>query len=77
MSNIHESWIARDIKLGAIYLNANDMREIRALAIVPCQGVRFEYADGTGYGDTLPFDEVLYAKLDEVEDYLADSLAVA
>jgi hypothetical protein len=77
MIKIDKSWIARDIKLGAIYLNANDMREIRALAIVPCQGVWFEYADGTGYGDTLPFDEVLYAKLDEVEDYLADSLAVA
>ena len=77
MMNIDKSWIAHNIKLGAIYLNANDMREIRVLTIVPCQGVWFEYADGSGYGDTLPFSEVLYAKLDEVEDYLEDLHAVA
>lgn len=74
---IHESWIARNIKLGAIYLNVNDMREIRVLAKFPCQGVWFEYADGSGYGEMLPYGEVLYAKLDEVEDYLEDSLATA
>jgi len=77
MSNIHESWIARDIKLGAIYLNANDMREIRVLAKFPCQGVWYEYADGSGYGEMLPFGQVLYAKLEEVEDYLEDSLVTA
>ena len=77
MSNIHESWIARDIKFGAIYLNANDMREIRVLVKIPCQGVWYEYADGSGFGKLLPFGQVLYAKLDEVEDYLEDSLATA
>ena len=77
MSNIHESWIARDIKLGAKNLNANDMSEIRVLAKFPCHGVWFEYADGSGYGEMLPYGEVLYAKLDEVEDYLEDSLATA
>jgi len=72
---IHESWIAKNIKLGAIYLNANTLQEIRVLNVIPCQGVWFEYADGSGYGDTLPFADVLYAKLDEVTDYLEDSRA--
>ena len=72
MNNIHESWIAKNLKLGAIYLDAKTLEAKRLVNIVPCQGVWMENAEGEGYGDLIPFADVLYAKLDEVQDFLED-----
>ena len=68
----HDSWIARNLKLGAIYVHKHSLEAARLIAIFPCQGVWIEYADGSGYGETIPFEEVLYATKDEVQDFLED-----
>ena len=76
MKDINPSWKAKDIKLGCIYVYAGTMEEVRAVARFSCQGVWLERPDGTlisnGQTDIIPFDDVLYATKDEVEDYLED-----
>ena len=67
-----DSWIARNLTLGAIYVHKHSLEAARLIAIFPCQGVWIEYADGSGYGETIPFEEVLYATKDEVQDFLED-----
>ena len=64
---------AKNLKLGAIYINATTGLPNRLSHIVPCEGVWLEDYDGTGYGETTSFDNVLYADLDEVQDFLEDS----
>jgi len=64
---------AKNLKLGAIYINATTGLPNRLTHIVPCEGVWLEDYDGTGYGETTSFDNVLYADLDEVQDFLEDS----
>ena len=66
---------ANNLRLGAIYINANTGQPMRLITIVPCQGVWMETYDGQGYGELIKFEDVLYADVDEVTDYL-DDLAV-
>jgi hypothetical protein len=63
---------ATNLRLGAIYNNANTGTPCRLVHIVPCQGAWLETYDGQGYGDTIKFEDVHYADSDEVEDFLAD-----
>jgi len=63
---------ANNLRLGAVYINANTGTPCRLVHIVPCEGAWLEAFDGQGYGDTVKFEDVHYADLDEVEDYLAD-----
>ena len=63
---------ASNLIIGAIYINANTGQPCRLVHIVSCQGVWLDAYAGTGYGDLVSFDDVLYASDDEVEDYLED-----
>ena len=63
---------ANNLRLGAIYINANTGEPCRLVNIVPCEGAWLETFDGQGYGETIKFADVLYAKLDEVQDFLED-----
>jgi hypothetical protein len=63
---------ANNLRLGAIYINANTGEPMRLISIVPCQGVWMETFDGQGYGDLIQFEDVLYASPDEVQDFLED-----
>ena len=64
--------IAKNLKLGAIYKNALTDELMRLVTKLPCQGVWMETADGQGYGETITFENVLYADTDEVQDFLED-----
>jgi len=72
MMKIDESWKANNLKLGAIYARRHTLEPMRLISIIPCEGVWMETATGEGYGETIPFDEVLYATKDEVIDFLED-----
>ena len=63
---------ANNLILGAIYINNNTGQPCRLVHIVSCQGVYHETYDGQGYGDLVKFDDVSYADIDEVNDYLED-----
>ena len=63
---------ANNLRLGAIYINANTGAPCRLVNIVACQGVWLEAYDGQGYGDTVKFEDVHYADTDEVQDFLED-----
>ena len=63
---------ANNLQCGRIYINANTGQPCRLVAIVPCQGVWLESYDGSGYGNTVRFEDVLFADLDEVQDFLED-----
>ena len=63
---------ASNLILGAIYINNNTSQPCRLVHIVSCQGVYLETYDGQGYGDLVKFDDVSYADIDEVNDYLED-----
>ena len=63
---------ANNLRLGAIYINANTGAPCRLVNIVACQGVWLESYDGQGYGDLVKFEDVHYADTDEVQDYLDD-----
>jgi hypothetical protein len=64
--------IATNLLKGCIYKNAQNDNPMRLVDFVPCQGVMMEAADGSGYGETIPFKDVLYASMDEVQDFLED-----
>ena len=68
----HESWKANNLKLGAIYAHRHTLEPMRLINIIPCQGVWMENAEGDSYGETIKFEDVLYATLDEVQDFLED-----
>ena len=72
MMKVNESWKANILKLGAIYAHRHTLEPMRLVNIVPCQGVWMENAEGEGYGETIKFEDVLYATLDEVQDFLED-----
>ena len=72
MNEVKESWIARNLKLGAIYVHKHTFEPMRLLTILPCEGVWMESYDGRGYGETIKFGDVLYATKDEVQDFLED-----
>jgi hypothetical protein len=63
---------ANNLRLGAIYINANTGTPCRLVHIVPCEGVWLETFDGQGYGDLVKFEDVAYADADEVQDFLDD-----
>jgi hypothetical protein len=63
---------ANNLRLGAIYINANTGQPCRLVNIVSCQGVWLEAYDGQGYGDLVKFDDCHYASGDEVQDFLED-----
>jgi hypothetical protein len=63
---------ANNLRLGAIYMNANTGTPCRLVNIVPCTGAWLETFDGEGYGDTVKFEDVHYADTDEVQDFLQD-----
>ena len=63
---------ANNLQCGRIYINANTGQPMRLISIVPCQGVWMETYDGQGYGELIKFEDVHYASLDEVQDYLED-----
>ena len=63
---------ANNLRLGAIYINANTGTPCRLVHIVPCQGAWLETFDGQGYGETVKFEDVCYADTDDVQDFLAD-----
>ena len=63
---------ANNLRLGAVYINAITGAPCRLVNIIPCQGVWLESYDGQGYGDLVKFEDVAYASLDEVQDYLED-----
>ena len=63
---------ANNLKLGAIYTNANTGQPARLVNIVSCQGVWLEAYDGEGYGEHVDFDDVHYADQDQVQDFLED-----
>ena len=67
-----ENTKANNLKLGCIYINANTSQPMRLINIIPCQGVWMETYDNQGYGELIKFDDVLYADIDEVTDYLND-----
>ena len=64
--------IAQNLKLGAIYKNAQNDTLMRMVHQWPCQGVWMETAEGEDYGKMIPFKDVLYASIDEVQDFLED-----
>jgi len=64
---------ANNLRLGAIYINANTGAPCRLVNIVPCQGVWLETFDGQGYGDLVQFEDVHYADKDEVQDFVEDA----
>lgn len=72
MRYIDESWIAKNHVLGAVYTYRHSMEPMRLVTILPCEGVWMEKANGSGYGETIPFEDVLYATDDEVQDFLED-----
>jgi hypothetical protein len=61
---------ASNLKLGAVYFHDNEAKRLDQ--IISCQGVWLVDAVGDGYGETIPFDEVGYADLDEVQDFVDD-----
>jgi len=61
---------AHNLKLGAIYVLKGTYEKVRLISILPCQGVWVENAQGEGYGETVPFDQVLYANDEEVKNFL-------
>jgi hypothetical protein len=63
---------ANNLQCGRIYINALSGQPCRLVNIVACQGAWLESYDGSGYGVTVPFDAVLYASDDDVQDYLED-----
>ena len=63
---------ANNLRLGAIYINTNTGTPCRLVNIVSCQGVWLEAYDGQGYGDLVKFEDVSYADMDEVQDFLDD-----
>ena len=67
-----ENTKANNLRLGAIYINTNTGTPCRLVNIVSCQGVWLEAYDGKGYGDLVKFEDVSYADMDEVQDYLDD-----
>jgi hypothetical protein len=66
----------KDVKLGAIYKHEDyawpqHVGELmRLVSILPCEGVWMETVGGGGYGDTIKFDFLRYASLEEVEEYV-------
>jgi len=78
--NIDKSWQARNLQVGRIYVYAGTMQTVRLVSIFPCEGVWLETFDGqsinNGAGITIPFEDLLYATQDEVDDYLEDVRAV-
>ena len=65
---------ANNLKLGAIYKNAQNDEPMRLIQILPCEGAWMEAAD-EAVTHTLKFEVVLYASLDEVQDFLEDARA--
>jgi hypothetical protein len=63
---------AHNLQVGRIYINAKSDEPMRLVNILPCEGVWMETYDGQGYGHTIKFEDVLYASLDEVQDFLED-----
>ena len=63
---------ANNLRLGAIYIDANTGQPMRLVANIPCEGVWLESYDGQGYGDLVQFEDVHYANSDEVQDFLED-----
>ena len=61
---------AHNLKLGAIYVLKGTYEKVRLISILPCQGVWVENAQGEGYGETVPFSQVLYANDEEVKNFL-------
>jgi len=72
MLKMKENNRASNLLLGAIYINHNTGQPMRLISILSCQGVWMETYDGQGYGDLIKFEDVGYADIDEVEDYLED-----
>ena len=72
MKNEMKNNKANNLRLGAIYINANTGTPCRLVHIVPCEGAWLESYDGQGYGDTVKFEDCHFADLDEVQDFLAD-----
>ena len=63
---------ANNLLLVAIYINNRTGESCRLVAIWPCEGVWLENAEGIGYGELIPFEDVSYADKDEVQDFLDD-----
>ena len=61
---------AHNLKLGAIYVLKGTYEKVRLISILPCQGVWVENAQGEGYGNTVPFKQLLYANDEEVKNFL-------
>ena len=72
MKDNKENQKANNLQCGRIYINANTGEPCRLVNIVPCQGVWLENAFGDGYGDTVAFEDVFFASIDEVTDFLED-----
>ena len=72
MKNEMKNEKASNLILGAIYINATTGQPCRLVNIVSCQGVWLEAYDGEGYGDLVKFEDVGYADIDEVQDFLED-----
>ena len=72
IKNMKENNKANNLRLGAIYMNANTGTPCRLVHIIPCTGAWLETFDGEGYGDTVKFEDVFYADTDEVQDFLED-----
>ena len=69
---MNENRKANTLLLGAIYINNRTGESCRLVAIWPCEGVWLENAEGIGYGELIPFEDVSYADKDEVQDFLDD-----
>ena len=63
---------ANNLRLGAIYMNANTSTPCRLVNIITCTGAWLETYDGQGYAETVKFEDVHYADTDEVQDFLGD-----
>lgn len=69
---------ARNLKLGAIYVLKGTYEKVRLLNIWPCQGVWVESANGefsfneAGDIKTVPFEQLLYANDEEVQNFLEE-----
>lgn len=63
---------AHNLQCGRIYINAKSNEPMRLISVLPSEGVWMETYDGQGYGHTIKFKDVLYASLDEVQDFLED-----
>jgi hypothetical protein len=72
MTNKSENTKATNLILGAIYINGITGDSRRLVNIIPCQGVWLETYDGQGYGELVKFENVFYADLDQVQDFLDD-----